>query len=57
MVDMSIYHTNNLGVYYYNLFHHRYYTCLCSPLKYIHLYILIYFQDIDTAAVYKYAYK
>ena len=26
-------------------------------IKYIHLYILIYFQDIDTVAVYKYAYK
>ena len=23
----------------------------------MHLYILIYFQDIDTVAVYKYAYK
>ena len=38
-------------------FRHRFYTCLYSSAKYIHLYILIYFQDIDTVAVYKYAYK
>ena len=68
--NFSSYHKNNLVfiiIIYHHLchlrkrgwvpLHHRYYTCLYSPVKYMHLYILIYFQDIDTVAVYKYAYK